>query len=252
MVTQMIEKEKIEKELQIAKEIQQSFLLNEDVDIAGVDVSYINIPSSEVGGDYYDIIELGADETIFTINDISGHGIPASLLMAIFRANFTYSIKKDKNMLSTVAFMNELIAETTDSNHYVTSFTCKYNSCTRLLQYINAGHTSPFLFRGKDLNAIELEAGSMVIGTFPGVAYSIVETRLKKNDILALYTDGLIEAENSAGEQFSCDRLKRFFQVNNRLDAESLKNKLIAELKEFVGKDYFIDDITFIIIKITK
>ncbi len=250
MVTQMIEKEKIEKELQIAKEIQQSFLLNEKVEIAGVDVSYINIPSSEVGGDYYDIVKLGADETIFTINDVSGHGIPASLLMAIFRTNFTYSIKKDKNMLSTIAYMNDLIAETTDANHYVTSFTCKYNSRGRLLQYINAGHTYPFLFRGSDV--IELEEGSLVIGMFPGVTFTTAEIELKKNDILVLYTDGLIEAENSAGEQFACERLKRFFKDNNRLDAGSLEEKLIAEVREFVGKDYFEDDITFIIIKITK
>ena len=247
MVTQMIEKEKIEKELQIAKEIQQSFLLNDKVDIKGVEVAYVNIPSSEVGGDYYDIVKLDDNETIFTINDISGHGIPASLLMSIFRANFTYRIKKDKDMPVTLAYLNNLIAETTEANLYVTSFTCKYNSAERKLKYLNAGHNAPFLFRGSKV--IELKEGSLTVGMFPGVSYTTADIEIKKKDILVLYTDGLIEAENQAGFQFSYERFKDFFKAHKDLDTESLKEELIAEVKKFVGKDYFEDDITFIIIK---
>ena len=109
MQERMIEKEKIEKEIQIAREIQQSFLLNDPIHLEGLDTAYVNIPSSEVGGDYYDIIKLSENETIFTINDISGHGIPASLLMSIFRTNFVYRIKKDKNLVTTISHLNNLI-----------------------------------------------------------------------------------------------------------------------------------------------
>lgn len=247
MATQMIEKEKIEKELQIAKEIQQSFLLNEKIDIKGAEVTYINIPSSEVGGDYYDIVKLDDEKTIFTINDISGHGIPASLLMSIFRSNFTYRIKKDKDMRTTLSHLNNLIAETTDANLYVTSFTCRYDAKKRSLVYLNAGHNPPFLFRKKDV--IELKEGSLTVGMFPDVSYTTAEIEVKKKDLLVLYTDGLIEAENNAGFQFSYERFKEFFQANKHLDVESLKEKLIAKLRDFVGKDDFEDDITFIIIK---
>ena len=247
MATQMIEKEKIEKELQIAKEIQQSFLINEKVDIKGVEVSYINIPSSEVGGDYYDIVKLDGEKTIFTINDISGHGIPASLLMSIFRTNFTYRIKKDKDMRTTLTHLNNLIAETTDANLYVTSFTCRYDAKERSLVYLNAGHNPPFLFRKN--NVIELKEGNLTVGMFPDVSYTTAEIAVRKKDLLVLYTDGLIEAENTAGYQFSYDRFKEFFQANKHLDVEVLREKLIAELRKFVGKDDFEDDITFIIIK---
>ncbi|MCK4762303.1 MAG: SpoIIE family protein phosphatase [Candidatus Aminicenantes bacterium] len=250
MYTQMIEKEKIEKELQIARGIQQSFLLHEKVEIKGLDVAYINIPSSEVGGDYYDIVKLDENDTIFTLNDISGHGIPASLLMSIFRTNFIYRIKKERSILNTLAHLNNLIAETTEVNLYVTSFTCRYDSRKRLLRYINAGHNFPFLFRGG--KAIELKESSLTVGMFPGVTYLTAQLELKKKDVLILYTDGLVEAENAEGEQFSYDRLKEFFKANKHLGADEIKERLIEELKCFVGRKVFEDDVTFIIIKILK
>lgn len=150
-------------------------------------------------------------------------------------------------MLITLSHLNNLIAETTDANLYVTSFTCKYNPKKRLLEYLNAGHNAPFLFRGNKV--IELKEGSLTVGMFPGVSYTTAELNLKKKDLLVLYTDGLIEAENPEGEQFSYERFKEFFKSNNHLDVESLKEKLVTELREFVGKEYFEDDITFIIIK---
>jgi sigma-B regulation protein RsbU (phosphoserine phosphatase) len=250
LVTQMIEKEKIEKELQIARGIQQSFLLQEKVEVKGLDVAYINLPSSEVGGDYYDIIKLDENDTIFTLNDISGHGIPASLLMSIFRTNFTYRIKKERSILNTLTHLNNLIAETTDANLYVTSFTCRYDSKKRLLKYINAGHNFPFLFRGDRVT--ELKDSSLTVGMFPGVSYITAAVEMKKKDVLILYTDGLIEAENAEGEQFSYERLKEFFKANRLLDAESMKDRLIEELKAFAGKGIFEDDVTFIIIKVLK
>ncbi len=248
MATQMVEKEKIERELQIARNIQQSFLIAEKIDLKGMDVAYINLPSSKVGGDYYHIVKLREDETIFTIDDVSGHGIPASLLMAIFRTNFVYRIKKDKDMLVTLRHLNNLIAETTTPNHFVTSFTCKIDTKEKLLTYVRAGHNPPFICRGNKV--IELKEGSHPIGWFINASYTTVEVQVKKNDLIVLYTDGLIEAENSKGEQFSAARFKEFIKANKHLDAETLKEKLIEALKNFVDSDSFEDDVTFILIKI--
>lgn len=249
MQAQMIEKEKIEKELQIAREIQQSFLLNEPIALNGLDTSYVNIPSSEVGGDYYDIVKLNDNETIFTINDVSGHGIPASLLMSIFRTNFTYRIKKDKNMVKTISHLNNLIAETTDTNLYVTSFTCWLDREKMKIDYINAGHNAPFILREDEV--IKLEEGSIVLGLFAGVSYKVAEIELKPGDLLVLYTDGIVEAENPVGEQFMLNRLVDFIKANRQYEAEEIKEMFIKELKGFIDKNYFEDDITFIIIKVT-
>lgn len=250
MQVRMIEKEKIEKELQIAREIQQSFLLNEPIDLKGIDTAYVNIPSSEVGGDYYDIVPLNDKKTIFTINDISGHGIPASLLMSIFRTNFIYRIKRDKDMVATTAHLNNLIAETTESNLFVTSFTCCLDREKKKITYVNAGHNSPFILRKDSDKIIKLEEGSLAVGLFPGVSYKEAEIELESGDLLVLYTDGIVEAENPAGDPYTLNRLIDFIKTNKEHKVEAIKEAFIKELKTFVDKHYFEDDITFILVKI--
>jgi sigma-B regulation protein RsbU (phosphoserine phosphatase) len=242
-------RERIEKELQIAKNIQRSFLPDErKIALKGMDVACLNIPSSEVGGDYYDIVPLSEDETIFTINDISGHGIPASLPMSIFSANFKYRVKKDKDMLTTINHLDNLLAETTDASQFVTSFTCCVNIKDRKLKYFNCGHNPPLLFR-KD-RIIELKEGEAPLGLFPDLPRTVATVNIEKNDLVILYTDGIIEAENPQGEQFDYHRLKNCLKTNQYLPAESIKEKLIRELKEFVNKDHFHDDVTLVIIEI--
>jgi sigma-B regulation protein RsbU (phosphoserine phosphatase) len=249
MYLRMLEREKIERELQIARKIQQQFLPGEDICIKGLEVACANISSSAVGGDYYDVIELSKNETVFTIDDISGHGIPASLPMSIFSANFRYRIKKDKNILITINHLNNLLAETTDLGQYVTSFTCVLNPVKKTIGYINAGHHPPFLYRGDQL--IELAEGETVLGLFPDIPRKIVEQDLEKSDLLVLFTDGIIEAEGPGREQFSKERFKDFMERNKHLDVNVIKEKLIQELKQYVNSDYFEDDVTFIIIRIT-
>lgn len=249
MQARMIEKEKIEKELQIARQIQQSFLPSESAPLKGLDSTYINIPSSEVGGDYYDIVSLNEDETIFTINDVSGHGIPASLLMSIFSTNFIYRVKKEKDMVTTISHLNNLIAETTDSNLFVTSFTCLLDRVNMKLKYVNAGHNSPVILRAD--NIIKLEKGNVPVGLFPEVAYEVDEMELEPGDFLVLYTDGIVEAENPDGEQYSLERLIDFLKTNREHETETIKEDLVKELKGFTNRNSFDDDVTFILIKIT-
>lgn len=248
MQARIIEKERIEKELEIARRIQQSFLPNGCTQLKGLDVAYINIPSSQVGGDYYDIIPFGDNETVFTINDISGHGIPASLLMAIFRANFVYCIKKDKNIVAAIDHLNNLIAETTEPNHFVTSFTCLLDREKMTLSYVNAGHNPPFILREGEL--IKLDKASLIVGSLPDVSYEISQISLKYADLLVLYTDGIVETENPAGNQYTLSRLQNFIKNYREYHTEEIKEKFIAELKTFSGKNYFEDDVTFILIKI--
>jgi len=249
MYTDLLEKERIEKELQIARDIQQSFLMSEKIALSGLQFSFINTPSSSVGGDYYDIIKLNDNNSVFTINDISGHGIPASLLMSIVRANFVYSIKKEQDILSTIKYMNDLIAETTEPNLYVTSFTCMIDAEKKVMQYMNCGHNPSVIIRnGK---AIELTEGDTVIGMFSAAELNIRETDLKSGDIITLYTDGVIEAENSEEEQFSLERLENLIIKHSGKDPEMIKKEIVDELKAFTGSENFVDDITFILIKVS-
>jgi sigma-B regulation protein RsbU (phosphoserine phosphatase) len=246
---QIIEKEKMEKEIQIAREIQQSFLLNKEISLKGLDVAYINIPSSQVGGDYYDIISLKDHEVIVTINDISGHGIPASLLMSIFRANFVYGIRRNQDILTTINHLNNLIAETTDTNLYVTSFTGMINLKKQRMRWINSGHNPTFIIRKKEV--IQLKDGGPVLGMFADISIQETEIGIQKDDFIVMYTDGVTESEDAEGNQFELPRLIEFVEKHRHLNIGQVKDKLVEELKNHVGVDEFDDDVTFIMIRIT-
>lgn len=248
MYQRMLEKERLEQELQIAKKIQQAFLPSAEVKVEGLDVACLNIPSSEVGGDYYDIIQEDDTDVIFTINDISGHGIPASLPMSIFSANFKYHVSRDRDMLVTIDHLNNLIAETTDASQSVTSFTCQIDLEKMIMHYLNAGHHPPVFIRGGKF--IELEESSFPLGWFTGVERTLGKAGIEKDDLLVFFTDGVIEAENNRKEQYSQEQLNTFLLRHKHLGAGELKDRLIGELKSFTGKDVFVDDVTFIIIKV--
>jgi sigma-B regulation protein RsbU (phosphoserine phosphatase) len=248
LYSQKLEQEKIQKELQIARDIQLSFLPKAIIPLNQFQYSFAHIPSSAVGGDYCDIIPLSDQQTIFNISDIAGHGIPASLLMSIFRTNFIYFIKQNQDIQSTLIHLNNLIAETTDVNHYVTSFTCKIHSKTKVMEYINAGHHAPLIIRNNSL--IKVEDNSMVIGMFAGDQYQISKIQLQSADLIFLFTDGLIEAENPFNQPFSKERLAEFLFSCQSHSPQHIKELLLKELYSYVDQNVFTDDITFIIIKI--
>ena len=244
---QMLEKEKMEKELQIARDIQQSFLLQRPQNFPGLDIAFLNIPSSKVGGDYYEIIPLNDHEIVFSINDVSGHGVPASLLMAIFRSNFVFQMRRGDNISSTISHLNRLIAETTEANLYVTSFTAKLDCAAGELTYINAGHPQPLVLRGRNL--LPLETGSMVVGMFADVDYIVSRFAMIPGDMLILYTDGVLEAENEQGEEYSMDRLSAAAIASRDLPAVAMQAALINDLKGFCRCPDFSDDVTLMVVK---
>jgi len=150
-------------------------------------------------------------------------------------------------MVTTISHLNNLIAETTEANLFVTSFTCILNMDKGEINYVNAGHNSPFILRGKEV--IKLDEGSLAVGLFPDVPFTVAENQLKPNDIMVLYTDGIVEAENPEGEQYSFDGLVEFIKKNREYNAKEIKELVIKELEKYTKNTHFEDDITFIIIK---
>jgi sigma-B regulation protein RsbU (phosphoserine phosphatase) len=247
LIRPMLEKEKMEKELQIARAIQQSFLLQQPQKFPGLDIAFLNIPSSKVGGDYYEIIPLNDREIIFSINDVSGHGIPASLLMAIFRSNFVFQLRHGGDISATINHLNRLIAETTEPNLFVTSFTAKLDCQAGILSYINAGHPPPLVVRGMEL--LPLADGGMVVGMFADVAYPVSSFAMRPGDVLIFYTDGVIEAENRNDEEYSLARLGAVAVSQRDLSAAVIQAALIEDVGKFCGRSDFADDITLMVVK---
>jgi serine phosphatase RsbU (regulator of sigma subunit)/putative methionine-R-sulfoxide reductase with GAF domain len=244
---QMLEKEKMEKELQIARDIQQSFLLQQPQNFPGLDIAFLNIPSSKVGGDYYEIIPLNDREIVFSVNDISGHGVPASLLMAIFRSSFVFQLRRSGDIAATISYLNRLIAETTEPNLFVTSFTAKLDCETGILTYINAGHPPPLVLRGMEI--LPFGNGSTVVGMFTDVEYPVSAFAMQPGDILIFYTDGVIEAENENGAEYSLARLGAVAVSRRDLAAAAIQAALIEDLKNFCQRQDFSDDITLMVVK---
>ncbi|HSQ34489.1 MAG TPA: GAF domain-containing SpoIIE family protein phosphatase, partial [Candidatus Binatia bacterium] len=244
---QMLEKEKMEKELQVARDIQQSFLLQGPQEFPGLDIAFLNIPSSKVGGDYYEIIAPNDREIIFSINDVSGHGVPASLLMAIFRSNFVFQLQHGGDIAAAIGYLNRLIAETTEANLFVTSFSAKLEPGTGTLTYINAGHPSPLVVRGRELLA--LEGGGTVVGMFAAVEHPVSSFAMRPGDILLLFTDGVIEAENESNEEYSLARLGAVALAHRELPAAAIQAALIEDLRNHCLQQDFADDVTLMVVK---
>lgn len=247
LIRQMLEKEKMEKELQIARDIQQSFLLQQPQDFPGLDIAFLNIPSSKVGGDYYEIIPLNDREIIFSVNDVSGHGVPASLLMAIFRSIFVFQLRQGGDIAATINYLNRLIAETTEANLFVTSFTTKLDCTSGILSYINGGHPPPLVVRGKEL--LLLDKGSTVVGMFADVEYPVSVFAMQPGDVLILYTDGVSEAENEQHEEYSLARLGAVAVSQRNLSAAEMQTALIEDLRNYCQRQDFSDDVTLMVIK---
>jgi sigma-B regulation protein RsbU (phosphoserine phosphatase) len=247
LIRQMLEKEKIEKELQIARDIQTSFLRQDPVTAPGLDIAFLNIPSSKVGGDYYEVMPLDEREIVFSINDVAGHGVPAALLVAVFRSSFVYQLRHGKGIAATIGHLNRLLAETTEANLYVTSFTARLDVASGVLEYINAGHPPPLVVRGGEVLA--MDAGGLAVGMFTAVDYPVARFQMQVGDVLVLYTDGVIEAANEKDEEYSRGRLGAAVAARRRLPAAGPQAAVLDDIKGFCGRDEFADDLTLMIVK---
>lgn len=246
LIRQMLEKEKLDRELQIARDIQRTFLRQEPLVLPGYDVAFLNLPSSKVGGDYYEAMPLAGDRVVFAVGDVAGHGVPAALGMAIFRSGFVYMLRQGAGIAATVSHLNRLLAETTEANLYVTACACQFDAGGRG-EYLNAGHPPPLLLRGSE--ALPLEAGGMAVGMFAEAEFSVAAVRLLPGDVLLLFTDGVIEAADDQGEEYGRSRLTSAARRKRRLRAASLLEDVLADVRAFRGHDEFEDDLTLMAIK---
>ncbi len=245
-----IHHEKTERELEIARTIQQSFLISSAPASQMLDCCFINIPSSKVGGDYYDLFALPTGKMLFTVADIAGHGIPASLLMSIFRANFCYHARRDTSLEETLNRINNLIAETTDPSQYLTAFFGCFDPVSMTLTYINAGHPAPLLLR--DSQRRLLHSNNLTVGMFPELHFVTERIHLQSQDLLFLYTDGVVETEDKRERQFGLERCAKLLEESRNRPLPWIRDRLVTSLKRFRSRAQFEDDITMMIIRIQK
>lgn len=235
-------------ELEIAKRVQARLFPQTLPELESLEYAGVCIQAHAVGGDYYDFLNLGRERMGLVIGDTSGKGIGAALLMANLQANLrsqsAIALEQPRDFLRSV---NKLFYENTTDSAYATLFFAEYNDKQRRLRYANCGHYSPILLR-KDNGLERLDSTSTVLGLFREWDCFVEERQLSPGDILALYTDGITESFNDAGEEFGEQRLIEALRQNREDSAEAFVGSIVDEVRRFSSREQH-DDITLILAK---
>ena len=237
-----------DQELEIAKQVQARLFPQTLPALRTLDYAGICIQAHEVGGDYYDFLNLGPQQLGLVIGDISGKGIAAALLMAHLQANLrsqcAIAWDQPRRLLRSV---NELFYENTPDNAYATLFFAEYDDKLRRLRYANCGHLSALLLRSD--NTLErLDSTGTVLGLFSEWDCSIAELEIFSGDTLALYTDGITESFNNPGDEYGEQRLIEVLRRNRDLSSEALLASIVEDVQHFSPHEQH-DDITLIVAK---
>ncbi len=244
-----LEKQKLEEELDLAREIQRNLLPQKIPDYKSFDISAVNISSKQVGGDYYDIIELDKDDCVVAIADVSGKGVPASLLMANMQAFLQVICRQNTPLDEATGLINDLISSNTSDGRFITFFWGILNDITKTFNYVNAGHNPPLLIRNGTIT--KLEIGGMILGVMKTmIPYKSESIQLQTGDVLVMFTDGISEAMNRRGEEFSDERLEKLSLAVVNENADSILKKIQCEVQNFTDGANQSDDITLVIVKV--
>jgi sigma-B regulation protein RsbU (phosphoserine phosphatase) len=243
-----IEKEKMQKELSLAAQIQKDFLPKETPEFAGFDIVGLMIPCYQVGGDYYDFIPIGFDRLGITIADVSGKGVGASLLMASLRASLHAEVHAQYNMEKMAAKLNGFVHRSSAINSFITFFYCEMNRVSGEMKYVNAGHNPPILIDKKG-NIKRLESSGLCLGMFPDVEYKAQSVSLAPGDIAILFTDGITESRNKENKEFEEEKLIRFLKKHSKVSAQELMDKIYTDVSAFTSGVEQMDDMTLVVIK---
>jgi sigma-B regulation protein RsbU (phosphoserine phosphatase) len=246
------EKERYTKELEIAKSIQKSFLPDTVPSIPGFEIAAFTLPAMEIGGDFYDFIQVSDDRWGLVIADVSGKGVSAAIFMALSRTLMHASGGTHPDPKAAVRRANRLIHAEAKSSMFVTLFYGVLDARKMTLSYVNAGHNPPLLVRGEPASVLSLEGkgAPMALGVRPDVYMEEDILGLQRGDLVVMYTDGVTEALNEKDEIFGEERLTGFVRANRSRPAQENITALVQEIKRFIGDAPQSDDITLLVLQV--
>ncbi len=235
-------------ELEIAKQVQARLFPQRLPPMDTLDYAGACVQARQVGGDYHDFLELGRGCYGLLLADISGKGIAAALLMANLQANFRSQVATALDGLERLlCSVNRLFYENTHESAYATLFFAEYDDATQRLRYASCGHLAAFIVR-RDCAIERLDSTCTVVGLFKEWHCTVAENRLFPGDLLALYSDGITESFNDAGEEFGEHRLIEALRRNRELCPAAVIASIVDEVRQFSQSEQY-DDITLIVAK---
>jgi anti-anti-sigma factor len=251
----VLEQEKMQKEIEVAKQIQQSLLPRKRPEISGYDIAPLYQAAAEVGGDYYDFVQVDDDTIGVVVADVSGKGVPGSLVMTMIRTALRMEARGNRNASDVMAKMNAFVTDDMKKGMFVTMFYVILDSKNRIISYASAGHNPMILYRHETKETFFLNPRGFPVGislpdeTLFRRSISLEKVRLKKDDMLVIYTDGVTEAMNERREQYGEERLIQMVKDNAYLPPTEFIEKLDADIKRFTGDHPQSDDITVVAVK---
>lgn len=247
---QLLEKQEIEREVNIAASIQKKLLPSRIPKVISGMVHAYSRPAKGVSGDYYDIIPLSATgKFAMVICDVAGKGVPASLIMVMIRTIIHTIGGARKNAAEVMGWINRGIAGSIDIERFATMSYLTYNPQDHLIEYSNAGHHPLMLYRQASDIIERVDSPGLPIGLERDSQYTLVRLNIEPGDIILAYTDGIIEAMNYRGEQYEEERLKTVFKENRHKSAKDIIDAIREAVDTFVGQAKQHDDMTLIVLK---
>jgi serine phosphatase RsbU (regulator of sigma subunit) len=248
LLEERFERERMERELELATEIQQSFQPSAPPVMDNYEFQGISFSCYEIGGDYYDFIPQHDGKMLVALGDVSGKGTAAALLMSSVHAAIHAQVAAKTSLYEMVKSVNQYLAENTPTNRFVTLFVAVLDPQTGTLQYINAGHNPPLVGR---LNGQveQLESGGFPLGILPMADFEVGQLNLEAGESLVIYSDGVSEANNLQEEEFGMERLIQVVSRNLKSSAAGMRDKVESALSTFTKTAAPNDDITLVIVK---
>lgn len=240
----------LKEEMKVATRIQNNLLPDRNPEIPGYEVAAFNIPAKEVGGDYYDFIELDEDHLGFCIGDITGKGMPAALLMANLQASLRSQTLINKETNICVQNINKLLYRNTEASKFATLFYGMLDYENHNICYCNAGHDQPLIFRKHKMHS-KLEVTGMLLGVVDKADYMCENISLETDDIVVIYTDGITEAMNKELEEFGLERTVGVIEKFADKSASDILKHIYDEVSSHSDGFQQSDDITIMVIKRT-
>ena len=238
----------LKNDLEIAREIQQAMLPRGLYKASGVETAGLSRPANTVGGDFYDILPTSDGRLVIAVGDVAGKGSPAALLMALLLAMQRTLVDEGLEPSQLVARLNVQVSRHAPGTRFITLFYAVFDPVTGSLTYVNAGHTPPLLLRNDD-SCERLCEGGIALGMFDQSTYCAGHTSVRPDELVAIYSDGITEAENQYGRPFDEAGLEATLRANRHREIPAIGTAVVRAVERHTGDIRFADDLTILLLR---
>ncbi|HEX5132499.1 MAG TPA: GAF domain-containing SpoIIE family protein phosphatase [Candidatus Krumholzibacteria bacterium] len=246
LLAESVDRQVFEEELKIARKIQMQMLPDAPPDLPGYDLYGVTVPSRQVGGDYYDFVLVDNRWLVIVIADVSGKGIPASILTATLQATVRTNTDAQTNPPGMMSRLNRLLYRNTSAAEFATVFYAVLDTHSGVVRYANAGHEFPFLVSGGE--ARQIEESGMVLGCIEDFEYVQSDCTVPPGGVMIIYTDGVTDSESRSGDYYGTDRLRAVLEKHDAVPAREVCRRVIEDVRAF-GDGENQDDLTVVVLK---